>query len=475
MALRQQLPSAPFQLRNPYRLDRPPFEPTEVLVALNAEEEAEESSRVQLQQQQARPLPPQPAAGTKQSTKDEPGSNSSKKSKDLTKKSKGLSKHPSDEALPERRSPPVPTITISHHIDTHTELTFERHVEWLTQTALWWDMPVVHLYPAPEPGPSLDYVEKVASKFSSWVNFLKIPAGEGYHLGPVAPTTKPPGVSSKVKGSRAIKSGTKKNLTQSGSLADLESCAEGGMVTGHARKGTGSSSTLSLPSSTQKFLGGSGTTGSAAGPPEPIVGYVFVGSSDEQAQYNQVFETMSRIYPLIEIRYINSFEPIHLQSRQQQELREEPCLHSLSWIHYWSAAKESQVLQSKIVNEVVRVRPMWTNNDHLHRNYAPPLPLPTIVAPLSQDSDLLDGHLLPFSETGLAISSPTNASVYLGGTGDDDQLMQNALRGLPSTVSISSLSSLDMDALIDDDDQGLREKPDLISDISNGTMTLRTQ
>ncbi|KAF9979335.1 hypothetical protein BGZ73_000029 [Actinomortierella ambigua] len=202
--------------------------------------------------------------------------------------------------------PPVPSITITHHIDSHDELTFERHVEWLTQTALWWDMPVVHLYPAPTGKASIDYVETAASRFSSWVNFVKIDASD----------------------------------------------EEGGLV-GSSRQGQ--------PQQQQWLHDQQKVTHKI----DPIVGYVFVGSQDEQTQYQQVFDTMEALFPMIEIRYINSFD-----SSQPQRYMDS-CLQSLGWIHYWSAAKESQVLQSKIINEIVRVRPMWVDPNNLHRNFVP--------------------------------------------------------------------------------------------------------
>ncbi|KAK3846278.1 MAG: hypothetical protein J3R72DRAFT_434518 [Linnemannia gamsii] len=162
---------------------------------------------------------------------------------------------------------------------------------------------------------------------------------------------------------------------------------------------------------------------------------------------------MERLYPMIEIRYINSFEPQHLQSRQQQELREEPCLHSLSWVHYWSAAKESQVLQSRIVNEVVRVRPMWVNNELLHRNYTPPPQFSTSSATVytaevaAVDDDLVE-CLSPCLDGSAISPSP---SVYIGSSSsiegyDSDDYSTNleeVLRGVPSSVSIETLVETD--------------------------------
>lgn len=335
---------------------------------------------------------------------------------------------------PQQPQPPIPSITVTHHIDTHSELTFERHVEWLTQTALWWDMPVVHLYPAPEAPASLEYVETAASRFGSWVNFVKIPPGEDSRLGPATMAIKSanPG---RVKGSRA-KITAAKEATASTTSPEDDTLVEGGMVMGHACKTSTSSTASSAIYDPSKNV-------------DSVVGYVFVGSADEQAQYSQVFEAMERLYPMIEIRYINSFEPQHLQSRQQQELREEPCLHSLSWVHYWSAAKESQVLQSKIVNEVVRVRPMWVNSEFLHRNYSPPPPpqFSTLLSaaatePVGDDDTVIVKCLSPCSET----ISPS-PSVYIGSTGDGDgnnensdggQSLGEALRGIPSSVLIES-------------------------------------
>ncbi|KAF8936673.1 hypothetical protein EDD21DRAFT_433922 [Dissophora ornata] len=456
MALKQQI--LPFQIRNPYRLDRPHFDPNDVWQATIAEEE--EAQRSQLPQ---RPLPPQPVTG-KQSTD---ASNGVKRVKEQQKKSSQSDSEKTDSrrkaasdgvqsesdnnhvqhphysyfnqswfgqslsqrisvAAPAKQQPtqlPVPTITISHHIDTHAELTFERHVEWLTQTALWWDMPVVHLYPAPESPVSLQYVETAASRFSSWVNFVKIPVGEESRLGVATLPTKSthPG---KTRGARAIKDARKEIPRDQVTVEDTHH--GGGMVTDQARKPIGHKTSTSISSRTKEV--------------EPVVGYVFVGSAEEQAQYHQVFETMERLFPMIEIRYINSFEPQHLQSRQQQELRDEPCLHSLSWIHYWSAAKESQVLQSKIVNEVVRVRPMWVNTDGLHRNYAPLQPL----TPPSPPPTILECPV--FSPSTSTI--PTSPSVYIGGDKNDDQSLEESLKGIPSTVSIASL--LDIDSTMDD-------------------------
>lgn len=514
--------STPFQLRNPYRLDRPNFDALDVVETALAEEE--EAHRLHLSQQQyqsnsnatatvspvQRPLPPQPTGQQQQQQKhssstsleddsnQQPAwnginrvSNSIKRIKDFQRKNsikdserrqlKQQAKEQkqqqqqqqavlsSDEALPEyhhnylsnswlqpkgstlsltkqqqqqqqqlQRSqqqpqPPIPTITVTHHIDTHSELTFERHVEWLTQTALWWDMPVVHLYPAPESPASLEYVETAASRFGSWVNFVKIPPGEDSRLGPATMAIKSanPG---RVKGSRAKITAAKETTASTTAPGEDDTLVEGGMVMGHAHNtSTSSTASSSICASSRNV--------------EPVVGYVFVGSADEQAQYSQVFEAMERLYPMIEIRYINSFEPQHLQSRQQQELREEPCLHSLSWVHYWSAAKESQVLQSKIVNEVVRVRPMWVNNEFLHRNYSPPLQFSTLLTtaatePADDGDNAFVECLSPCPET----ISPT-PSIYIVSSGDGDdnnensgggQSLEEALRGVPSSVSIES-------------------------------------
>ncbi|KAF9282021.1 hypothetical protein BGZ68_006269 [Mortierella alpina] len=341
----------------------------------------------------------------------------------------------------------IPTIVITHHIDTHTELTFERHVEWLTQTALWWDMPVVHLYPAPESHSALEYVETAASRFSSWVNFLKIAPGEescikGAPYNAVAKSVNAP---ARVKGARTMikqapatnnsRRSTEEERGNNGTTQQNDSLTEGGMVRvrGHAKQDSdGKASVTSVKSTATNSL-----------EDEPIVGYVFVGSADEQAQYQHVFDTMQRLYPKIEICYINSFEPQHLQSRQQQELREEPCLHSLSWVHYWSAAKEFQVLQSKIVNDVVRVRPMWVNHEYLHRNYEP-CPLPTTADSAPTSSSLIeDMEECPPAFTQSNTSLRPSESVYIAygndsETGEHD-LLEDPLRGIPSTVSIVSL------------------------------------
>lgn len=398
-----------------------------------------QQAKQQQQQQQARQQPPQQAAlGSEEALSEYHHSyfsNSWLQPKGLTLP---LTKQQQQRQQTQQPLPPIPSITVTHYIDTHSELTFERHVEWLTQTALWWDMPVVHLYPAPESPASLEYVETAASRFGSWVNFVKIPPGEDSRPGPatMAIRTANPG---RVKGSRA-KITVKETMTTSTVTANPEeddTLVEGGMVMGHARRGSISSTTTS---SSLYDLSRS---------VDPMVGYVFVGSADEQAQYSQVFEAMERLYPMIEIRYINSFEPQHLQSRQQQELREEPCLHSLSWVHYWSAAKESQVLQSRIVNEVVRVRPMWVNNELLHRNYSPPAQFYTVLPstaggePVDDSDDVVVECLSPCPEsTGTISPSP---SVYIGGSEDDDNndngeghSLEEVLRGVPSNVSIES-------------------------------------
>ncbi|KAG9070961.1 hypothetical protein KI688_008504 [Linnemannia hyalina] len=529
MAMKQQ--STPFQLRNPYRLDRPNFDALDVVETALAEEE--EAHRLYLLQQQyhsnsatatvstvQRPLPPQPTVQQQQQQKhsssttfdddnnQQPAwnginrvSNSIKRIKEFQRKNsikdserrqlkqqakkqqqqqQQQQQHQqqvvlgSEEALPEyhpsyfsnswlqpkgstlpltkqqqqqqeraqqQPPPPIPSITITHHIDTHSELTFERHVEWLTQTALWWDMPVVHLYPAPESSASLEYVETAASRFGSWVNFVKIPPGEDSQLGPATLAIKSAN-RGRVKGSRAKITAAKETTT---TPEEDDTLVEGGMVMGHSRKT--STSSVASPS-----------IYNPSRDVDPMVGYVFVGSADEQAQYSQVFETMEKLYPMIEIRYINSFEPQNLQSRQQQELREEPCLHSLSWVHYWSAAKESQVLQSKIVNEVVRVRPMWVNNELLHRNYSPPPQFSTLLStavtgPVGDDDNVIAECFSPCPE---AISP--SPSVYIGSNGDSDgnensgceQSLEEALRGVPSSVSIETLVLESDSAVIDE-------------------------
>ncbi|KAF9127675.1 hypothetical protein BGW39_005686 [Mortierella sp. 14UC] len=421
MAMKQQ--PTPFQLRNPYRLDRPNFDAVDVVeTALSEEEEAHKYQHSYF-------------------------SNSwlqSKRSTQLLTKQR-------QQQQQQTPQPPIPTITITYHIDTHAELTFERHVEWLTQTALWWDMPVVYLYPVPETPVSLEYVETAASRFGSWVNFVKIPPGENSRLGPATMAIKSanPG---RVKGSWAKMIAGRKKATAMSVVAPEEeddTLVDEGMVMGHSRKGSASStasSTLFDPSRNVDL----------------VVGYVFVGSADEQAQYSQVFDTMERLYPMIEIRYINSFEPQHLQSRQQQVLREEPCLHSLSWIHYWTAAKESQVLQSRIVNEVVRVRPMWVNNELLHRNYTPPPQFSTKLLTANAAEAAVEDFLECFSpspDNSVVLSSP---SVYIGNGSDggddanDDNYSNNicndysikaALRGIPSGVSIETLIETDSSAM----------------------------
>ncbi|KAF9950966.1 hypothetical protein BGZ72_007463 [Mortierella alpina] len=503
MALKLQ--TAPFQLRNPYRLDRPPFDPDEVWELAIADKEAEKL-QLQMHQQPQRLLPANPIICKQQpedsrqslrtgaqamsssikrlksSLREAAQSRHAKEQKtpadELCDHVSFLSDHNTVTQLHEQQqaqgqlactetsghlqqtefsmpTPPpalstnlcIPTIVVTHHIDTHAELTFERHVEWLTQTALWWDMPVVHLYPAPESCSSLDYVETAASRFSSWVNFLKIAPGEESCLKgpPFSAIAKSANAPARVKGARAIitkgstkndsRKYTEREYGNNNAAQENDSQVEGGMVCvrGHGKQDSnGRVSVASVKSTEENIL-----------EDEPIIGYVFVGSADEQAQYQHVFDAMQRLYPKIEIRYINSFEPQHLQSRQQQELREEPCLHSLSWVHYWSAAKESQVLQSKIVNDVVRVRPMWVNHEYLHRNYEPCLPpSPTDSAPISaslaEDMDECPSTF-PQSETSLQASE----SVYIAHGHDSEtgehHSLEEPLRGIPSSVSIVSL------------------------------------
>ncbi|KAG0364153.1 hypothetical protein BC939DRAFT_465038 [Gamsiella multidivaricata] len=451
MTLRQQ--TLPFQIRNPYRLDRPLFDPTEITQATIAEEV--ETARLQLQQ---RPLPQQPSMNMQLLEVACPFQNGTKRIKDHQKRSslwnpdrydsrqsagiEGTLDNDSDSRtqhenynyfgqswfsqghrqrapvlIPSKQQPAqlsVPIVTVTHHIDTHSELTFERHVEWLTQTALWWDMPVVHLYPAPQSSLSLECVESAASKFSNWVNFVRIPAGEEGRLGPATSPARSP-APTRIKGSRTRK-GPKRDSTWNKSPAG-DSCDNGGMVTLSAQRISGPRAMPPAGSTTREV--------------EPVIGYVFVGSAEEQAQYHQVFETMENLYPMIEIRYINSFLPQYQQSLQQQELMEDPCLHSLSWIHYWSAAKESQVLQSKIVNEVVRVRPMWVNSDNLHRNYTPAQP----SALSSPPATLSDCPTFTLSTSPIS----TAPSVYIGSDKSEGQSLEESLRGIPSTVSIASL------------------------------------
>ncbi|KAG0031731.1 hypothetical protein BGZ82_006847 [Podila clonocystis] len=462
----KQLPTAQFQLRNPYRLDRPSFDPIDVVEAALAEDETQRQLAVA-----SRPLH-QPSKSTTAKSSDESNSawhgvtssgikrirdfqrrtslreSDKKSSKQQQPQSQsdidtnpitennhsyfsqswfgsGLQRRSSNHSLssmsPKSRphsSPPVPTITITHYIDSYAELTFERHVEWLTQTALWWDMPVVHLYPSPASAKSIEYVELAASRFASWVNFVKVPAGEENKLGPNGTRIK--SISPHPKASKNSKLIKPKNTDPS------DGDDEGGMVTG----GLARRSEMTV-SSQDKGI-------------EPMVGYVFVGSVDEQAQYHQVFETLQKLYPLLEIRYINSFEPHQQQSREQQELREDPCIHNLSWIHYWSAAKESQVLQSKIVNEVVRVRPMWVNNDSLHRNYTPPPPPPSMAIEEAIVNEFERAEV-SFAES--VTLNKSSASIYDIFVNEDEE---SELQGVPSTVSVSSLLDLE-DAIMEED------------------------
>ncbi|KAF9438185.1 hypothetical protein BGZ76_009283 [Entomortierella beljakovae] len=415
MSSKQQI--TPFQIRNPYRLDRPHFDQAEVWQTIVAEEEDSQRAAQSTQ----RPLPPQPIS------KPLP---ENKRTKDYQLKQKSINEIASDyqespvrrqssnyfgqswfsqslqlrtsTPAPAKQQLPIPSITITHHIDTHAELTFERHVEWLTQTALWWDMPVVHLYPAPESSTALEYVETAASKFSSWVNFVKIPAGEEVCFGP----------DSLSNNTSQIKKGSASEKTSNTSNEDA--CFDGGFVTSNFKRVAGPREPTSSIGNTQTI--------------DPIIGYVFVGSADEESQYNQVFETMKKAYPMIEIRYINSFEPVHLQSRQQRVLREEPCIYNLSWIHYWSAAKESQVLQSKIVNEVVRVRPMWVNGDYLHPNYTPTIP-PTLASPPTTVESTV------CNSTGAKLSTLSTLSDC---EESEDQKIENYVKGNLSTASTTS-------------------------------------
>ncbi|KFH72228.1 hypothetical protein MVEG_02519 [Podila verticillata NRRL 6337] len=463
----KQLPTAQFQLRNPYRLERSNFDPIDVVETALAEDEAQ---RQLAQTSRLLPQPVKSTTGAKCS--DESSSwhgvttSGIKRIRDLQRRSSlrdsdrkpskqhqhqqpppqsdldtsamiennhsyfsqswfgnGLQRRSSSHSLssmpPKSRPsspPPVPTITITHYIDSYAELTFERHVEWLTQTALWWDMPVVHLYPAPESAKSIEYAELAASRFASWVNFVKVPAGEENKLGPNGTRIK--SINPHPKASKNPK------LIKPKPDTNAENEDEGGMVTGERSRRT------EITSSKDKAI-------------EPMVGYVFVGSMDEQAQYHQVFETLQKLYPLLEIRYINSFEPHQQQSREQQELREDPCIHNLSWIHYWSAAKESQVLQSKIVNEVVRVRPMWVNNDNLHRNYTPPPPPPSLV--IEAVVNEFERSEVSFAES--ATLNKSSASIYDVFVNEDEE---NELRGVPSTVSVSSLLDLE-DTIMEED------------------------
>ena len=171
----------PFQIRNPYRLDRPHFDPSEVRQSVIEEEKVEEEVEVRrLQSLPQRPLPPEPVVGKKSTVlgrSPEGGAftgvhprrgsrNEIYEHRKMTKpklndvaslgplqRASAYSSHGQQPTLD-----PVPAIRVTHPIDTYSELTFERHVEWLTQTALWWDMPVVHLYPAPESTASLMYI-----------------------------------------------------------------------------------------------------------------------------------------------------------------------------------------------------------------------------------------------------------------------------------------------------------------------------
>ncbi|KAG0245265.1 hypothetical protein BGW41_002734 [Actinomortierella wolfii] len=316
-------------------------------------------------------------------------------------------------------TPPIPSITITHHIDSHDELTFERHVEWLTQTALWWDMPVVHLYPAPTNKASIDYVETAASRFSSWVNFVKIDAryGDGGSSGSSLGQQPSQPVHHHHHHNAGLRLSysklPQKEEQEHQPLIRLPSVEEGGLV--------GSSQ----QNQSSQYV----HQNEAALKIDPIIGYVFVGSQDEQTQYQQVFDAMEVLFPMIEIRYINSFD-----SSQPQRYTDS-CLQSLGWIHYWSAAKESQVLQSKIVNEIVRVRPMWVDPSYLHRNF---VPMPSFVA---SEDEQASGFI---DETAF-VHTQDEESIFNGQeSSDQGQLV--------SSVSISSMVS---DMCLDDDIGGI--------------------
>ncbi|KAI8361330.1 hypothetical protein B0O80DRAFT_437304 [Mortierella sp. GBAus27b] len=422
MAARQQ--ALPFQIRNPYRLDRPHFDPADVWHSV-AEDDGHRPSQSEAE------IPSEPCHPSKTSSQLAKGI---QRIKDYQRKSavRGTAHaHRHHAGLSGVRDAPscnqqqpqisIPTITITHHIDTHAELTFERHVEWLTQTALWWDMPVVHLYPAPKSAVALEHVERAASTFSSWVNFVKIPAGETH---PSSVTLPKSATTDKTTRGRTTRGHEGDNPSQQN---PGDSFHEGGMVMGHVLE--------------TRDTRAPGSTNSTINEIESIVGYVFVGSAEEQAQYQHVFDTMERLFPMIEICYINSFEPTHLQSRQQRELREDPCIHHLSWIHYWSAAKESQVLQSRIVNEVVRARPMWINNDYLHRNYTPPIS--SVSTPSSSNS--------PDGGNNLSRSSTLN-----GGETECDRNSGDYAQESPAIVASASATEADSVPVVSNpEDEGI--------------------
>ncbi|KAG0346568.1 hypothetical protein BG004_001407 [Podila humilis] len=468
----KQLPIAQFQLRNPYRLDRPSFDANEVIERAFAEAT---DSQQRLQQQQAkqdnlcaqRPLPQPSSKSTthtlgrvaKSATNDESNSvstswhgvtsNSIKRIRDFQRRNSlrgndsakklsnaaptqcdkeavgafessqsyiphswlgsGLKRQSSSNTMiptaAKQVTPlihPVPTITITQSIDSYAELTFERHVEWLTQTALWWDMPVVHLYPAPEASQSINYIEIAAAQFASWVNFVKVPLGEENKLGPNGTPIK--SIAPLPKASKGI---SKLIVEAKDDNSNVSDC---GMVAAKQAQGQqGSEDTLPT-----LIAGGRDRS------IEHMVGYVFVGSVDEQAQYHQVFETMQTLFPLLEIRYINSFEPHQQQSQEQQEWRQDPCIHNLSWIHYWSAAKESQVLQMQ-----------------------------SSPAQIEEEEEELDVGECERSEVSFADSAILNKStgsiydVFMRDDSDDA-----SLRGFPSTVSVSSIPEMEDMALV---------------------------
>ncbi|KAG0019513.1 hypothetical protein BGZ80_005721 [Entomortierella chlamydospora] len=227
-------------------------------------------------------------------------------------------------------------------------------------------MLVAHLCLALESHTSREYVEKAASRVSSWVNFVRIPAGEKIRLG---------------------------------------------------------SDTLSISSSQ----------------PSKVYGSKTIRNTKKEGRKSRFLRGRIDHWELEKgnwaERDLNSFEPLHLQSCQQLELRGEPCLHNLSRVHYWSAAKESQVLQSKIVNEVARVRPIWVNIDSLHPNYTPLLP--------ELESPSATTEISTFNS---AISAlPTSPSVYIGNDSSESQTLTESLRGIPSTVSVVSLLDVDSD------------------------------
>ncbi|KAF9357510.1 hypothetical protein BGX34_009346 [Mortierella sp. NVP85] len=235
----------PFQIRNPYRLDRPYFDPSEVRQSVIEEEELR-----RLQSLPQRPLPPEPAVV--------------KKSTVLGRSSEGgayTGVHPKRGSRDE---------IYQHRKMTKPKLNDVASPEPLQQASAYsshGQQPTLNPVPAIRSLPRRMYVEAAASKFSSWVNFEKIPAGETR----LDSLTSPIGssLSNKTQESKTIKSRKRENNQVQEAAGDP--CYEGGMVTGRI-EGSFSARTPEPVSNTDDRV-------------ESITGYVLVGSVEEQAQY----------------------------------------------------------------------------------------------------------------------------------------------------------------------------------------------